>query len=67
MEVGEVVLLLGCKAPRGTWSRGVVVEVSRGKDDHVRHIRVRTADGVVSRDIRSISRLEGITENLSAP
>jgi hypothetical protein len=62
LTVGEVVLLLEGSTPRGTWPKGVIVDVARGADDHVRKVTVKTADGVVTRDIRSLSRLESVLD-----
>ena len=59
-QVGDLVLVLGDKMPRGQWPKAVVVEVQPDKSGLVRRVRVRIADGtLMNRDVRKLCLLEG--------
>jgi hypothetical protein len=60
--LGDLVLILGENQPRGCWPKGIIVETAEGSDGHIRDVAVRTATGIVRRDIRKICLLEGIEE-----
>jgi hypothetical protein len=62
LRVGDLVMLIGGRRSVGTWSNGVVSEVIRGSDNHVRDVYVRTSTGLIKRDIRSLCLLEGALE-----
>lgn len=57
--VGDLVLLLEGSRPLGVWPKAVVSKVVRGKDGHVREVYLKTSNGLLRRDIRSVCLLEG--------
>ena len=59
LKKGELVIVASDTLPKGKWLLGVVVQGHESKDGLVRQVSVRTEKGVVRRDIRSLSRLEG--------
>lgn len=59
LKEGDIVIIASESLPRGKWPLGVVVQGYESKDGLVRQVSVRTEKGVVRRDIRSLSRLEG--------
>ena len=65
--VGDLVLILDEKQPRGRWAKGVVVDASQELDGLVRELRIRTSSGVVHRDIRKVSLLEGVEDRFDFP
>ena len=56
--MGDLVLVVDEKVPRGHWPMGVIEEVYPDSNGHVRNVRVRTASSVCRRDIRKLSHLE---------
>lgn len=60
VKVGDVVLIVDQSSPRGIWKRGLVVSVLASSDNHPRTVELRTMDGYVRKDIRSICLLEGV-------
>ena len=56
--MGDFVLLVDNNVARGCWKRGVVTDVTISDDDCVRQVFVRTAEGVVRRDVRKVFLLE---------
>ena len=56
---GDLLLIQDENIPRGRWPKGVVEEVVEGTDGRVRQVLLRTANGMVRRDIRQLCRLEG--------
>jgi hypothetical protein len=63
LKQGDLVLLIGESHLRGCWPKGIIVEIFEGCDGNTRQVNVRTATGVVNRDIRQVCLLEGIDEN----
>ncbi|KAF4514163.1 UNVERIFIED_CONTAM: hypothetical protein B566_EDAN019286 [Ephemera danica] len=59
---GDLVLLMDGTTPYGSWPKGLVSEVLVGHDGHVRDVRIRTPNGEVLRDIRSVCLLEAAFE-----
>lgn len=59
LRVGELVLLSDANAPRGKWSKAVVIDVVHSSDGLVREAVLKTNKGEIRRDIRSLCRLEG--------
>ena len=60
--IGDLVLVLVVdeKLPRGHWPMGLIEEVFPDSHGHVRHVKVRTATSVYTRDIRKLCLLEGV-------
>ena len=44
--MGDLVLVVDEKVPRGHWPMGVIEEVYPDSNGHVRNVRVRTASSV---------------------
>ena len=55
---GDFVLLVDSGVARGCWKRGIVTDVVLSDDDCVREMSVRTAEGVVRRNVRKFCLLE---------
>ena len=51
-------LLVDSNVARGCWKRGVVTDVVLSDDNCVREVSVRTAEGVMRRDVRKVCLLE---------
>ena len=58
--VGDLVLVVDKKTPRGHWPMGLIEEVFPDSHGHVRSVRVKTATSVYRRDIRKLCLLEGV-------
>ena len=58
---GDLVLLIDNNTPRGIWPKGIISEVFPSSDGCVRQVLIRTASGILRRDIRKLCMLE---ENL---
>ena len=58
--IGDLVLVVDEKAPRGRWPMGLVEEVFPDSNGHVRSVRVKTASSVCKRDIRKLCLLEEV-------
>ena len=58
VKIGDLVPVLGEKMSRGKWPMGVVCKIHADTDNHVRKAEVRTANGVILRDIRKLCLLE---------
>jgi len=63
IKVGDVVVVVDEKLPRGRWKLGCIQEVYPGEDKLVRTVRVKTADGEFKRPITRICPLEFPTED----
>ena len=59
---GDLVLLVDSEVPRGRWKKGMVVQVIPSADNHSRKVKVRTVNGILLKDIRSLCLLEGSGE-----
>ena len=57
-RVGDFVLLVDNNVARGCWKRGIVTDVVLSDDNCVRQVFVRTAEGVVRRDVRKVCLME---------
>ena len=60
LEIGDVVIIVDPQSPRGLWPRGIVEEVMRAEDGHVRSALVRTKHGVLHRPARKLAVLDVI-------
>ena len=58
--VGDVVLVVDEKTPRGRWPMGLIEEVFPDSKGYVRHVKVKTATSVYKQDIRKLCLLEGV-------
>lgn len=58
--VGDLVLVVDEKTPRGRWPMGLIEEVFPNSHGHVRSVKVKTATSVYRRDIRKLCLLEGV-------
>ena len=61
LRKGDLVLVADHNVPRGKWPKGLVEQTYPDSDQVVRRVLVRTAAGVVQRDVRKLCLLE---ENL---
>ena len=57
-KVGELVVLVDNDQRRGKWSLARITKVLPGDDDVVRVVEVRTKDGVYTRPVAKVCRLE---------
>jgi len=62
LKVGDLVLVNKLNTPKGCWPKGVVTEAYPGVDGLVRQVLVKTARGLVRRDVRSLCLLEAACE-----
>lgn len=58
LAVGDLVIIEAESTPRTYWPMGIVAETRKDGDDLVRTVNIRTASGIVKRDIRKVYRLE---------
>ena len=58
INVGDLVMIKDHSVKRGCWPKAIVEECYPGADGLIRKVRLRTANGVLTRDIRSICLLE---------
>ena len=58
--VGDLVLVVDDKTPRGRWPMGLIEEVFPDSNGYVRSVKVKTATSVYRRDIRKLCLLEGV-------
>ena len=61
---GDVVLVVSPDTPRGKWPLGRVLETRKGRDGHVRVVRVRVGQSEMLRPITKLCKLE-LDENHS--
>lgn len=59
LKVGDLVLMVDERFPRGQWPMALVHEVYPDEFGVVRHVTVRKADGMLKRDVRKLCLLEG--------
>ena len=62
LKVGDLVLIMKTDTLRGHWPKGVVVDVHPGVDTLVRQVSIKTGNGIIRRDVRSVCLLEGADE-----
>ena len=58
IQVGDLVLLVNERCPRGAWPKAIVEKVFPGSDGVVREVLVRTANSSYLRDVRKLCLLE---------
>ena len=58
IKQGDVVLAIMPDTPRGHWPLGRIIETTRGRDGHVRVVKVQVGKNVYSRPISKICPLE---------
>ena len=58
--LGDLVLVVDDKTPRGRWPMGLIEEVFPDSNGYVRSVKVKTATSVYRRDIRKLCLLEGV-------
>ena len=59
MREGDVVLVITESLPRGQWPIGIIKRCFPDADGLVRTAEVKTRNGLIKRDIRHLSFLEG--------
>ena len=57
-KVGDLVIMKDRHIPRGQWPKALVEETLPDSDGVVRQVLVRSANGVLRRDIRKLCLLE---------
>ncbi|MBM6549409.1 hypothetical protein H7673_11195 [Streptococcus dysgalactiae subsp. equisimilis] len=60
LKVGDVVIVKKESTPRNKWPLGLIIEVTEGGDGKVREVVLKTASGVLRRDVRRLCLLEGV-------
>ena len=63
VKVGDILLIMDENLPRGDWPMGIVTSVSKGRDDLVRSVRLRSKGKDIMRPISKLVFLEGSTTN----
>ena len=63
-KVGELVLLIDDEQRRGKWPLARITETLPGKDGIVRVVKLRTKNGVYTRPVAKLCKLE---ENIEVP
>ena len=58
LQVGDVVLVVDDRSPRGHWPMGLVIEVRKDKSGTVRSAQVKTSSNVYLRPVAKLCRLE---------
>ncbi|CAL8088659.1 unnamed protein product [Calicophoron daubneyi] len=59
LQEGDVVLVISESLPKGKWPLGIVNKCFPGTDGLVRMVEVKTRNGLIKRDVRQLSFLEG--------
>ena len=59
LREGDVVLVITESLARGNWPIGIVCKCFQDEDGLVRTVEVRTRNGLIKRDVRQLSFLEG--------
>ncbi|KAI5727986.1 hypothetical protein M8J77_009660 [Diaphorina citri] len=62
LQVGEIVLIGDDNIKRVNWPTGIITEIVEGKDGHARVVKLRTAEGTLTRPVQRIFRLELLSE-----
>ena len=58
VKEGDIVLVMAYDLPRGHWPLGRIVSVHPGKDGHIRVVKVRIGETILTRPITKICPLE---------
>ncbi|XP_073814309.1 uncharacterized protein [Musca autumnalis] len=58
LQVGDVVIIVDDNAKRNEWLKGMVIDVPRGKDDVVRSAVVKTKNGLLTRPVVKLAKLD---------
>ena len=58
LKVGDVVVVVDDKLPRGCWPKGMVQSTHPGKDGVVRFVDVKTASGIYRRPVVKAAKLD---------
>lgn len=58
LVVGDVVVILDEKLARNEWVKGLVIETLPGKDGKIRTVKLRTENGVRTRSVSNLVRLD---------
>ena len=58
LKVGDVVVVVDDKLPRGCWPKGMVQSTHPGKDGVVRVVDVKTASGIFRRPVVKVAKLD---------
>ena len=58
LKVGDVVLISEENVKRGNWSLGIVHEVHKGSDKHIRTVTLKTKSGIRRRSVQKLYLLE---------
>ncbi|BHF82770.1 hypothetical protein SprV_0802590900 [Sparganum proliferum] len=58
LRIGDLVLVVDKVAPRGHWKKAIVENLLKSKDGRVRDVELRTQQGKLVRDVRSLCLLE---------
>lgn len=58
LQAGDVVIIVDDNAKRNEWSKGMIIDVHRGKDDVVRSAVVKTKNGLLTRPVVKLAKLD---------
>ena len=65
VNIDDVVLIVDENAKRNTWAKGIVVDVHKAKDGVVRSAVVKTADGMFTRPVVKLAKLDLVKPQLA--
>lgn len=63
LEVGDIVIIVDDNLPRGSWLKGRIIQINKGKDEAVRSAVVQTKTGIYKRPATKIASLNLKTVN----
>ncbi|XP_075167626.1 uncharacterized protein LOC142239729 [Haematobia irritans] len=58
INIGDVVIIVDSEAKRNEWLKGIVIDVHRGKDGVVRSAVVKTVNGLSTRPVVKLAKLD---------
>lgn len=56
--IGDIIIIVDENAKRNEWLKGVVIDVHRGKDGAVRSALVKTKQGLFTRPVVKLAKLD---------
>ena len=65
-RIGEIVLLNSPSTNRNRWPLAIVERLERSADGLIRTVVLRTSQGVLREDLRSVYRLEGVDSKIDS-
>lgn len=56
--MNDIVILVEERNCRGVWPKGIVVDLKRGRDNVIRSVIVRTSNGLYTRPVVKLAKLD---------